>query len=176
MYSAYKLNKQGDNIQPWHTPFATLNQFVIPCLVLTVASWPAYRFLRRQVRWSGIPISFRIFHSLLWSIQYSSTVKKVLGSTTDFPTWGSGKGDWESLGNLTLKSVGFDYRPSTGLGNRESWRGQKKPNQTKKLVCTRTQEKGAVTPQETEVDLPVFGSLWLRLGRNTAPPISRKLD
>ena len=21
MYSAYKLNKQGDNIQPWHTPF-----------------------------------------------------------------------------------------------------------------------------------------------------------
>ena len=29
--------------------------------VLTVASWPAYRFLRRQVRWSGIPICFRIF-------------------------------------------------------------------------------------------------------------------
>ena len=25
------------------------------------ASWPAYRFLRRQVRWSSIPISFRIF-------------------------------------------------------------------------------------------------------------------
>ena len=24
-------------------------------------SWPAYRFLRRQVRWSGIPISLRIF-------------------------------------------------------------------------------------------------------------------
>ena len=29
--------------------------------VLTVASWPAYRFLRRQIRWSGIPISWRIF-------------------------------------------------------------------------------------------------------------------
>ena len=29
------------------------------------ASWPAYRFLKRQVRWSGIPISFRIFHSLV---------------------------------------------------------------------------------------------------------------
>ena len=25
---------------------------------------PAYRFLRRQVRWSGIPISLRILHSL----------------------------------------------------------------------------------------------------------------
>ena len=31
------------------------------CPVLTVASWPAYRLLRRQVRWSGIPISWRIF-------------------------------------------------------------------------------------------------------------------
>ena len=30
-------------------------------MVLTVASWPAYRFLRMQVRWSGIPIYFRIF-------------------------------------------------------------------------------------------------------------------
>ena len=69
MYSAYKLNKQGDNIQPWHTPFPIWNQSVVPCTVLTVASWPAYRFLKRQVRWSGIPISLRIFHSLLWSTQ-----------------------------------------------------------------------------------------------------------
>ena len=69
MYSAYKLNKQGDNTQPWRTPFPIWNQSVVPCPVLTVASWPAYRFLKRQVRWSGIPISFRIFHSLLWSTQ-----------------------------------------------------------------------------------------------------------
>ena len=67
MYSAYKLNKQGDNIQPWHTPFPIWNQSVFPCPVLMVASWPAYRFLKRQVRWSGIPISFKIFHSLRWS-------------------------------------------------------------------------------------------------------------
>ena len=50
MYSACKLNKQGDNIQPWCTPFPTWNQSVGPCPVLTVASWPAYRFLKRQVR------------------------------------------------------------------------------------------------------------------------------
>ena len=31
MYSAYKLNKQGDNIQPWHTPFSILNQSTVPC-------------------------------------------------------------------------------------------------------------------------------------------------
>ena len=58
MHSAYKLNKQGDNIQPWRTPFPIWNQSVVPCPILTVASWPAYRFLKRQVRWSGIPISF----------------------------------------------------------------------------------------------------------------------
>ena len=65
----YKLNKQGDNIQPWCTPFPMWNQSVVLCPVLTVASWPAYRFLRSQVRWSGIPIHLRIFHSLLWSTQ-----------------------------------------------------------------------------------------------------------
>ena len=46
MYSAYKLNKQGDNIQPWRTPFPTWNQSVAPCPVLTAASWPAHRLLR----------------------------------------------------------------------------------------------------------------------------------
>ena len=69
MYSAYKLNKQGDNIQPWYIlepvcileTFPIWNQSVVPCPVLTVAFWPAYRFLKKQVRWSGIPISFRIF-------------------------------------------------------------------------------------------------------------------
>ena len=46
MFSVYKLNKQGDNIQPWCTPFPIWNQSVVPCAVLTVASWPAYRFLK----------------------------------------------------------------------------------------------------------------------------------
>ena len=55
------LNKPGDNIQPWRTPFPIWNQSVVPCPVLTAASWPEYRFFKRQVRWSGIPISFRIF-------------------------------------------------------------------------------------------------------------------
>ena len=67
LYSAYTLNKHGDNIQPWCTPFPIWNQSVVPCPVLTVASWPAYRFLMGQVRWSGIPISLRLFHRLLWS-------------------------------------------------------------------------------------------------------------
>ena len=56
IYSAYKLNKQDHNLRPWCIPFPILNQSVVPCPILTVASWPAYRFLRRQVRWSDIPI------------------------------------------------------------------------------------------------------------------------
>ena len=35
-YSAYKLNKQCDNIQPWCTPFSIWNQSAVPCPVLSV--------------------------------------------------------------------------------------------------------------------------------------------
>ena len=45
--------------------------------------------------------------------------------------------------------MGFDYRTSTGLG--EKILGEHRQN----LVHTRTQEKGAVTSQETKSDLPV---------------------
>ena len=63
VYSAYNFNKQGDNIQPWHISFSFLNQLVVLCPVIIVVSCPAYRFLSRQVRWSGISISLRIFYS-----------------------------------------------------------------------------------------------------------------
>ena len=33
--------------------------FHVQCPVLTVASWSAYKFLKRQVRWSGISICLR---------------------------------------------------------------------------------------------------------------------
>ena len=57
MYSACKLNKQGDDVQPWYTPFSILNCSIVPSRVLTIASCLEYRFLKRQVRWSGILIS-----------------------------------------------------------------------------------------------------------------------
>ena len=60
MYSAYKLDKQSDNKQPWYTPFPIWNQFIVPCLVLTVASWPAYRFLSRQVWWFHLLKNFPV--------------------------------------------------------------------------------------------------------------------
>ena len=95
MSSACKLNKQGDNIQPWCTSFPIWNQSVVPCPVLTVVSWPAYRFLKRQVKWSGIPISFRIFHSLcdphsqrLWHSQ--SRWNRCFSGTLLLFWWSSG--------------------------------------------------------------------------------------
>ena len=66
IYSAHKLNKQG-RIYSLDILLFLLEPVCAPCIVLTVVSWPAYRFLKSQARWSGIPISFRIFHSLLWS-------------------------------------------------------------------------------------------------------------
>ena len=38
MFSAYKINKQGDNIQPWCTLFPIWNQSVVPCPFLTLLS------------------------------------------------------------------------------------------------------------------------------------------
>ena len=73
LYSACKLNKQGDNIQPWGTSSRIMNQSIVPCL----ASWLAYRFHKRQVRWSGIPISWRIFHSFLWCAQSKALVNGI---------------------------------------------------------------------------------------------------
>ena len=57
--------------------FLICNHSVVPCPVLTVASWLAYRFLRRQVRWSVIPMSLRIFHSLLWSKQSKTLAQSI---------------------------------------------------------------------------------------------------
>ena len=57
MSSTDKLNKKADNTQPWHNHFPLLNQSIVPCPNLTIASWPTYRFLRRQAKWSDIPIS-----------------------------------------------------------------------------------------------------------------------
>ena len=72
MCSVYGLNKQGDSRQPYHTPFSILNLLVVPYRVLTAASCPANRFLRRQVRGSGIPISLRAFHRTVTDYKITS--------------------------------------------------------------------------------------------------------
>ena len=54
------------------------------------------------------------------------------------------------LWNLTLKMSETDYRASIGWEGAENLGGHKQ-----NLMHTRTQEKGPVTPQETEAELPV---------------------
>ena len=51
-------------------------QSVVPCKVLTFESWPECRFLRRQVRYSGIPNSknfpqFVVIHTVIKHNQWS---------------------------------------------------------------------------------------------------------
>ena len=93
MYSAYQLNKQGDNIQPLMYSYPNFEP--LHCSMSSSASWPAKRFLRRQVKWSGIPISFRIFHSntiingklVSLAINRRQTTKSTPGgaNVTNFP-------------------------------------------------------------------------------------------
>ena len=95
MYSALKLNKQGDNIQHWHTPFPIWNQSIVPCPVLTVASWPSYRFLRRQVGWSGSSISLGVFSTFCCDSHKGFSVvneawSKCFSGTLLFFLWSSG--------------------------------------------------------------------------------------
>ena len=61
MYSAYKLNKQGDNIQPWCTSFTILNQFIVPSLVLTDAYLTLFQETGKVVWYSHLLKNFPQF-------------------------------------------------------------------------------------------------------------------
>ena len=55
MYPAYKLTKQGDNIQPWSTPFPIWNQSIVPCLIPLLLPDLCTDF--SGGRWSGLVLS-----------------------------------------------------------------------------------------------------------------------
>ena len=135
MYFACKLNKQGDNIQLWYTPFPIWNQSVVPCPVLTAASWPAYRFLRRQIKWSGTLIS--------WSLQcrrpgFNLWVGKIPWRRETLPTllfWPGefqglyspwGHKEWDTTERLSLSlHFTFKNRPNLNQNYRKSLRVRK---------------------------------------------------
>ena len=61
-----------------------------------------YRLLMRQVRWSGIPISLRIFYSLLWCTQSKALIK--IDFFLEFPCFFH---DPMDVGNLSSGSSAF---------------------------------------------------------------------
>ena len=105
MCSAYRLNKQGDSRQPCSIPFSILSQSVVLHRVLSVASGPAYRFLRRQVRWSGIPICLRTFPCFLYN---PANVDNLISSSSSFSK--SNSDIWKFLVCIMLKPSMQDFK------------------------------------------------------------------
>ena len=128
MYSAHKLNKQGDNTQPWHTPFPIWSQSVVPCPVLTVAAWPAYRFLKRQVRWSGIPINEKemlvYFYVELVESSYTQVRHKFMHAYTHTHT---------HTRIYTYFSMIWHFHPNNSMT--QTWSNKKNSNLNKNLKC-----------------------------------------
>ena len=83
----------------------------------------------------------------------SRTIAKVLGPTTDFPPGHPAKGLRIPREFDFWKASGISLQNFHRTGETETLGGHEQ-----NLVHTRTQEKGAVTPQETEPDLPM--SVW----------------
>ena len=140
IYSAYKLNKQGDNIQPWRTPFPIWNQSVVPCPVLTVASWSAYRFLK-NVSVAAAAKSLQSFPTLCNPIDGSPpgpTIPGILQART--LEWvaisSSNACKWKVKVNspsriqllATPWTAGYQAPPSMGFSRQEDWSGLPLPS------------------------------------------------
>ena len=87
------------------------NQAIVPCLVLTVTSWPAYRFLRRHVRyshlWKNFPQFLMIYTVKGFSAVNEAEVDVFLGFSCFFY-------NSTDVGNLTSGSSAF-YKPSLNI-------------------------------------------------------------
>ena len=93
-------------MQPWCTPFPIKKQSVVPWPVVNVASSHAYRFLRRQVRWYGVPITWRIFQfAVIHTVKGFGIVNKaVVDIFLDLPCFFD---DPMDVGNLISGSSAF---------------------------------------------------------------------
>ena len=120
MYSACKLNRQSENIQPLHTHSPVWNQSIVPCPILTVASWLACSFLRRQIRWSGLywlkvnktEVVFFLFFFFFWNSLAFSIIQTMLAiwSLVPLPFLNSG---WTSGSSQLVYCWRVIFRRST---------------------------------------------------------------
>ena len=107
MCSAYKLNKQGDNIQPWHTPLTNLNHsmFSSNCHFLTCIQ--VSQEAGDKVVWS----QFVVIHT----VEGSNIVNEAVYVFLEFPCFFYDPGD---AGNLILVPLLF-LNPACTSGS--SW-------------------------------------------------------
>ena len=75
------------------------------------SSWRRSPLAPLQSCWMGDPQTGEQLYQ-----RSSHAVVKVQGPTTDFQTWGSGKGTGNPQGMWLWMSVGFDYKTPTALG------------------------------------------------------------
>ena len=93
----------------------------------------------------------------------SFTVTKVLGPTSDFPTWESSKGTENSQGVWLWRPMGFGYRTSTDWGNRLL----EGTDKTLWAPGSRRKEQW-LDMRLSQTCLWVFWSLWWRCGSTVA--------
>ena len=118
----------------------------------------------------GVAISVTIELPSRWPTNWRTIIPKKFShfcknsrAQIDFPAWRFWQRDWEPLGNLTLKTSGIWLQNFHSTGKMTFGRHKQS------LVCTRTQDKGAVTLQETEAGLPVsvqksLVEVWVKSG------------
>ena len=94
IYSAYKLNKQGNNMQPWRAPFPIQKQSIVSCLVLTVVSWTCTQVSQEagKVAW---------YFQLLKNFPQFVVIHKVKGFVDIFLEFSCFFCDPMGVGNLT---------------------------------------------------------------------------
>ena len=107
--------------------FSGLEPVCYCCPLLTVASWPEYRFLRRQVRWSGILISWRIFQIfVIHTVKGFGIVNKaevdVFSGTLLLFWWSSGCWQFD-LWFLCLFEIQLEHLEVHSSHTVEAWLG-----------------------------------------------------
>ena len=94
-----------------------------------------------------------------WYQRSSPTAVKILSPTSGFPAWGSRKSTGNPQETWPWRPAGFDDRTSTRLRETETPLSKAQT----KLVCTKTQQKGAVPPLQTEPvsSVQLLSRVWL---------------
>ena len=119
MYSAYKINKQSDNVQPWRTSFPIWNQSVVACSRCPIFSicnkviflyWNAFAHLP-EVNWLKKSVSHNCLS--LISPLYSCDLccnSSIMQKYVDYCIWvGSLKSGWCEISYFILLQNCFVY-------------------------------------------------------------------